>query len=81
MNGVQPVSPVNGERSQADISPASQSSSYTVLTNHTGSSDGSYIIPNMVGTPERSPSQTSMTDFTLDQAMEKIQELAIDNAT
>ena len=78
--GVSPTRPAMGERNQTELSPVSTSSSYTVLTNHTGSNDGSYVIPNMATTPERTGSQSSMTDFTLEQAMEKIQELAQDNA-
>ncbi|XP_045167332.2 optineurin-like [Mercenaria mercenaria] len=82
MNGGLPIPAGHGNQqtgpgsqgNRSMISPSS-GSSFSVLSNQTGQSNNGLISPLQNGT------QSSFTDVSLEQAMEKVQELATENAT
>jgi hypothetical protein len=64
-----------GNQGNRSMVAPSSGSSFSVLSNQTGPSNNGFISPVQNGI------QPSMTDISLEQAMEKLQELASENAT
>ena len=59
----------------------SSGSSFSVLSNHTGHTSNGFVhVPMSMNGPSPAPTM-SYTDVSLEQAMEKVQELAQENAT
>lgn len=70
-----PASQNTPQAGQGNMVSPSSGNSFSVLSNQPGST------PNGVISPLQNGSQSSFTDVSLEQAMEKVQELASENAT